>query len=100
MILWEVPRGLRAPYAHMGKLNEARRILAEMKATTDPSRFSTGPVAQAYTALGDKDEAFKVLFRLVEERTNLATHIKADPGLDSLHNDLRWRELLRRMNLH
>jgi tetratricopeptide (TPR) repeat protein len=94
------PAGIARAYAHMGKVNEARRILAEMKATTDPSRFSTGPVAQAYTALGDKDEAFKVLFRLVEERTNLATHIKADPGLDSLHTDARWKELLRRMNLN
>jgi serine/threonine protein kinase/Tfp pilus assembly protein PilF len=94
------PAGIARAYARMGKLNEARRILAEMKATTDPSRFSTGPVAQAYTALGDKDEAFKVLFRLVEERINLATHIKADPGLDSLHTDARWKELLRRMNLN
>ena len=55
-------------------------------------------VARAYTALGDKDEAFKVLFRLVEERNNLATTIKADPPFDSLHSDPRWKELLRRMN--
>jgi tetratricopeptide (TPR) repeat protein len=91
--------GVARAYARMGKQNEARRILAELKATNDPNKFSFGPVAHAYTALGNKDEAFKVLFRLVEERNNLATHLKADPPLESLHSDPRWKELLRRMNL-
>lgn len=86
-------------YARMGKPTEARRMLEELKANTDPATFATAPVAFAYAALGDKDEAFKVLFRLVEERNNLATHIKADPPLASLHSDPRWKELLRRMNL-
>lgn len=85
--------------ARMGKPNEATRILAELKATSDSSTFSTAAVAYAYAALGDKDEAFKVLFRLVEERNNLGTHLKADPPLANLHSDPRWQELLRRMNL-
>ena len=46
-------------YARMGKQNEARRMLAELKATTDPASFSNASVAYAYTALGDKDEAHK-----------------------------------------
>jgi tetratricopeptide (TPR) repeat protein len=86
-------------YARMGKPAEARRMLQELKATTDPASFATAPVAFAYAALGDKDEAFRLLFRLVDERNNLATHIKADPPLESLHSDPRWKELLRRMNL-
>jgi hypothetical protein len=40
-----------------------------------------------------------VLFRLVEERNNLAIFLKADPPFKSLHSDPRWKELLRRMNL-
>ena len=96
--LWQISAEIAGVYARMGKQKEARRMLAELKATTDPASFSNAPVAQAYTALGDKDEAFKVLFRLVEERNNLATTIKADPPFDSLHSDPRWKELLRRMN--
>jgi serine/threonine-protein kinase len=86
-------------YARMGKPNEARKMLAGLKSGTDASRFATGPVAFAYTALGDKDAAFEILFRLVEERETLATHLKADPPLISLHSDPRWKELLRRMKL-
>jgi serine/threonine protein kinase/tetratricopeptide (TPR) repeat protein len=86
-------------YARMGKSNEARKILSELKAKTTESTFSTAPVAYAYAALGEKDAAFEILFRLVEERQNLATHIKADPPLVSLHSDPRWKKLLARMNL-
>ncbi len=86
-------------HARMGKRNEARRMLEELKATTDPVSFSNLSVARAYVALGDTDQVFKVLLRLVDERNNLATTIKADPPFDSLHSDPRWTELLRRMNL-
>jgi len=85
-------------YARMGKQKEARRMLEAMKASSDPVQFSGPTVAAAYTALGDKDEAFSVLFRLVDEGANLATTIKADPPFESLHSDPRWKELLRRMN--
>ncbi|MGH9908750.1 MAG: tetratricopeptide repeat protein, partial [Pyrinomonadaceae bacterium] len=95
--------GIRAAiartYALMGKRNEARRMIEELKATTEPARFANATVAHAYVALGDRDEAFKVLFRLLEERTDLTTTIKADPPLESLHSDPRWKELLRRMKL-
>ena len=86
-------------YARMGKQKEARRMLAELKATTDPASFSNLAAAYAYTALGDKDEAFKVLFRLVEGRNSYATYIRAEPPFDSLHSDPRWKELLRRIGL-
>jgi tetratricopeptide (TPR) repeat protein len=91
--------GIAAAYARMGRQKEARRMLAELRATTDPVTFSDAPSARVYAALGDKDEAFKELIRLIEERNNLATFIKADPPFDSLHSDPRWKELLRRMNL-
>jgi tetratricopeptide (TPR) repeat protein len=90
--------GMAGVYARMGKQREARQMLAGLKTTTNPASFSDALIAPVYALLGDKDEAFKSLFRQVEEHSNVATYIKADPPLESLHADPRWKELLRRMN--
>jgi tetratricopeptide (TPR) repeat protein len=76
-------------YAHTGRVSEARQML---KRLGDRS-------ADVYAALGDKDAAFRLLFKSVDERINWPIFIKADPLFDSLHSDPRWKELLRRMNL-
>ena len=81
-------------YARMGKVDEARRILR----TGRTSKTDWLASAAAYAALDDKDEAFRMLFRMFEERDGL-NYVKTDPRLDSLHADPRWQVLLRRMNL-
>lgn len=78
----------------MGRPREARDLLARQQ-TSKPALF---PSATAYAALGDKDEAFRLLFKLSDERESL-NYVKRDPRLDSLHSDPRWLVLLRRMNL-
>ena len=80
-------------YARMGKPAEARRILRTPRAT----RWSWMESATVYAALGDKDEAFRSLSRMFEEREGL-NYVKTDPRFDSLHADPRWQVLLRRMN--
>ena len=54
-------------------------------------------IAAVYVALGDKDEAFRILEKAVEEH-QLLTPLKVEPPLESLHSDPRWQALLRRMN--
>ena len=44
----------------------------------------------------DKEEAFRLLIRVVEGCGQLLS--KEDPLFDSLHSDPRWKELLRPMN--
>jgi tetratricopeptide (TPR) repeat protein len=84
-------------YARMGKREEALRILKALQRTTDPASF---PVrwAAAWAALGNKDEAFRLLFDVVEKRDDLLIFMKIDPLFDSLHSDPRWQELLRPLN--
>ena len=84
-------RALQASvYARMGKRSEAKRMLAGI-------RTSSAAGAQAY--LGDKDEAFRILFGMVDEREPHVFFLKSDPQFASLQSDPRWAELLRRMNL-
>jgi TolB-like protein/DNA-binding winged helix-turn-helix (wHTH) protein/Tfp pilus assembly protein PilF len=81
-------------YARMGKYNEAKHMLKGLK---DLPRSDIG--ASAYSALGDKDEGFRLLFKMVKEREEGNVFIKTDPQFASLHSDPRWGELLNRMNL-
>ena len=78
-------------YALMGREREARQILGGLKVE---------PIAMAaiYTALGDKDEAFRILKRAIDERNSFLVTLKQDPPFDSLHSDPRWNALLRPMN--
>jgi hypothetical protein len=80
-------------YARMGKRKEAREIL-------DASRGRNAQLlATVHAALGDKDDAFRLLFMAIEEPRGLPVYVNTDPPFDSLHSDPRWKEVLRRMNL-
>ncbi len=92
----EGPAHLARLYARAGRRKEARRMLDDLNAR---SVRATIHAAGAYAILGDKDQAFRLLFRIVEEQASLAIFIKEDPPLDNLHSDPRWRELLGRLNL-
>jgi TolB-like protein/thioredoxin-like negative regulator of GroEL len=78
-------------YALMGRQREARQMISGAKA--QPYAF-----ARFYAALGDKDEAFRILEKAVEERNSLLVALKEDPPYENLHSDPRWKILLRRMN--
>lgn len=78
-------------YARMGRKSEARQMISGLK---------VAPIglAAVYTALGDKDKAFRILEQAIAERNSFLTSLKEDPPFESLHSDPRWKELLRRMN--
>ena len=83
-------------YARMGKRSEAKRILPGLGNDGTVPDFA----AAAYAALGDTDEAFRLLFTTVEKHENgNVIFIKSDPQFAILHADPRWKDLLHRMNL-
>jgi tetratricopeptide (TPR) repeat protein len=81
-------------HAQWGKTDEARRALSA------PGWTNVAPWTRAcvYGALGEKDEAFLLLEQAYEERSPLLAVAKEDPRLDSLRDDPRFQDLLRRMN--
>jgi TolB-like protein/Tfp pilus assembly protein PilF len=85
-------------YARMGRREKALWILKEMQRTTDQAGMLVREAASVWSALGNKDEAFRLLFNLVDKRDALLIFIKVYPYFDSLHSDPRWKELLRPMN--
>jgi len=80
-------------YARMGNRDKARQVLSLGEKSQRPFLL----YAAAHAALGERDEAFRLLFNAVEERDAL-NFVKTDPRLDSLHSDPRWQKLLGRMN--
>jgi TolB-like protein/DNA-binding winged helix-turn-helix (wHTH) protein/cytochrome c-type biogenesis protein CcmH/NrfG len=85
-------------YARMGRRGEAKQMLEDLKAETG-DRVPGVAAAGAYAALGDKDEAFRLLFAMAEQGGDALNYVKVEPPLDALRSDSRWQALLRRMNL-
>lgn len=56
-------------------------------------------MALIYVGLGEKDLAFTWLEKAYEERSFELSFIKAEPRMDGLRSDPRFRDLLRRMGL-
>ena len=79
-------------YALMGKRKEAISMLSRSRGGNPQL------LAMAYTALGDHDEAFRLLFRVIED-PSFNVYIKTDPAFDPLHSDERWEEILRHMSV-
>jgi TolB-like protein/DNA-binding winged helix-turn-helix (wHTH) protein len=78
-------------YALMGNREKAIEMLNRSPGS-DPFLL-----AMAFTALRDNDEAFRLLFAVIED-PSFDVYVKTDPAFDLLHRDLRWQEVLRRMN--
>ncbi len=61
--------------------------------------LSSSGKASRYALLGEKDLAIEWLTQAADERDNTATWAKVNPFFDSLRDDPRFQDLLRRMNL-
>ena len=79
-------------YARMGKREEARAIANSSKGS-DPYSL-----AMVYAALGENDEAFRLLLRALEDSPSLG-YANTDPKFDSLRSDPRWKEVLHRLRM-
>ena len=82
--------GIARVYAVTGRRAKAEELLQEVK--EDYLR------AVVFAALGDKDRAFELLEKSIQDRNSIVVVMKEDPPLESLHSDPRWNALLQRMN--
>lgn len=86
-------------YAQAGRIDEARSVIAELQWRAAQSYVSPYPIALVHAGLGEADQAFFWLERAREDRTHWLVFLKAEPKLDNIRNDQRFRELLRQVGL-
>jgi serine/threonine protein kinase/tetratricopeptide (TPR) repeat protein len=87
-------------YAVGGRRSEARAILRELEDRYTRLEATGGWFAWVYAGLEDKDKAFQWLEREFQERRGtLQNVIIISPYLDTLRDDPRYQDLLRRMGL-
>jgi eukaryotic-like serine/threonine-protein kinase len=86
-------------YGRAGKIDQARKVLDEMKERSRHNYLPPFEFAIVYVGLGDKDKAFEALEAAYAERFATLIYIGVDPIFASLHDDPRYVALLQRLNL-
>ena len=91
--------GLAITYARMGRLGEARQILAELKEVAAKKYIAAEEIAAVYVALGDKEEAFKWLARACDDHGGAIQAIPVRPVFKALHSEPRFWAMVRRLGI-
>ncbi|HEX8720466.1 MAG TPA: tetratricopeptide repeat protein [Pyrinomonadaceae bacterium] len=84
-------------YARAGKRDEAQKVLAQLEQRSEQSYISPYTLATIYAALGERDKAFSLLQKAVDEGAAGQSFMKVDPVFENLHPDPRFADLLRRI---
>src|ERR1051326_4281201 len=96
----EIEARLGYVYAASGRKGMAQETLNEMSRRTRASQpLGDAAGALILAGLGEKDQAFKILYQAAGRRDSLMALYKVDPMFDSLRADTRSDDLLQRMNL-
>lgn len=92
--------GSREAFRAGGYKGYLRAQLASYEKPAAPRDWSvTYYLAEIHATLGDADQAFKLLDQAFEARDHKMAQLKVNPKFDGLRGDLRFNQLLRRMNL-
>jgi TolB-like protein/Flp pilus assembly protein TadD len=85
--------------AAAGRLEEARKTLAELEEISKTRYVSPYFRAAAYLPMGEKDRTFALLEEAFRERSHGLTFLKVDPKLAAVRSDPRFEDLVRRVGL-
>jgi TolB-like protein/DNA-binding winged helix-turn-helix (wHTH) protein/Tfp pilus assembly protein PilF len=88
---------LARAYVASGKMNEAVKLLNDLKKRSTASFTNAPQIAMIYASMGDNDQAMHWLERAYEERFNPS--ILPRSGFDPLRSDPRFKDLMRRIGL-
>ncbi len=86
-------------YASSGNIAAAHKILDTLFVVSKQEPVSPFFFALVYTALNDKENALKWLERSYEEKSGSVRYLKMEPRLQSLRNEPRYIELMKKIGL-
>src|SRR5215813_9673984 len=87
-------------YALSGRTAQAMKVLEDMLELSKQQPVSPYSIASLYATLGEKDRAFEWLEKVYQERNYYVVFLNVDPTLDSLRDDPRFTDLLKRIGLN
>lgn len=82
-----------------GRPNDFDRRLNAIVAGSATSYASPGMIANAYFAVGRRDEGFAWLERAYQERANNIAYLSVEPHYSHVREDPRFQQILRRIGL-
>jgi len=91
--------GVGDALAAAGKSAEAHNIIDELVRSSKSGNVSPFYIAEVYSTLGERDQAFQWLEKAYQLRDDELCWILIDPSLDNIRSDPRYAHLLRRMGL-
>jgi eukaryotic-like serine/threonine-protein kinase len=91
--------GVGDALAAAGKRAEAHSIIDELVRSSKSGHVSPFYIAEVYSTLGERDQAFEGLEKAYQLRDDELVWILIDPSFDNIRSDPRYADLLRRMGL-
>ena len=84
-------------YARAGEREKAQAILKRLQ--TSRKYVSPAELAVLYAALGEREQAFAALEKAYTEHDIQLIYLGVEQNFDSLRDDLRFQDLLRRVGV-
>jgi serine/threonine protein kinase/TolB-like protein/Flp pilus assembly protein TadD len=86
-------------YSRMGKVTEAKQILRNLLALAEEAPVAPGYLAIVSAAAGEREQALTWLERGYAQHSSMMGWLKTDPRFDSLRQEPRFQDLMRRLGL-
>ena len=85
---------LQNGYAIAGRTDEALKLMPELEQGVGRDYVCAYEIAQCYSVLEDLDQAFDWFSKAVEQRSDCMVWVEAEPWLDCIRDDPRYRTLM------
>jgi TolB-like protein/Tfp pilus assembly protein PilF len=86
-------------YGKSGQTEKAKAILKELELKSRVGYGASMDIAKVYAGLGDNDRAFEILEETFNNREPWIFGLKVAPGFDTIRDDPRFTDLLRRIGV-